>query len=70
MNTIIEEKDQEGNATGDYVKTKITDTYILKVTFPKQSYVNGTLADNTTNFDYADLMEDINIQLTARQKIN
>lgn len=51
-------------------KTKITDTYILKVTFPTQSYVNGVLVDNRTNLDYPDLMEDIKIELTARQKID
>jgi len=37
-----------------------TDTYILEVTFPK-SY--------SSNLEYADLMEDIKIDLTARQKI-
>lgn len=51
-------------------KTKITDTYILKVTFPTQSYVNGVLVDNRTNLSYPDLMEDIKIELTARQKID
>lgn len=51
-------------------KTKITDTYILKVTFPTQSYVNGVLVDNRTNLNYPDLMEDIKIELTARQKID
>lgn len=51
-------------------KTKITDTYILKVTFPTQSYVNGVLVDNRTNLNYPDLMENIKIELTARQKID
>lgn len=51
-------------------KTKITDTYILKVTFPTQSYVNGVLVDNRANLNYADMMEDIKIELTARQKID
>ena len=51
-------------------KTKITDTYILKVTFPTQSYVNGVLVDNRANLNYPDLMEDIKIELTARQKID
>ena len=49
------------DGTGKKVKNKITDTFILKVTFP-QSY-NG-------NQDYADLMEDIKIYLSARQIIN
>lgn len=51
-------------------KTKITDTYILKVTFPTQSYVNGVLVDNRTNLDYPDLIENVKIDLTARQKID
>ena len=70
MNTIVEEKDESGNLTGDYVKKKVIDTYILKVTFPTQSYVNGVLVDNRTNLDYPDLMEDVKIELTARQKID
>ncbi len=51
-------------------KTKITDTYVLKVTFPEQSYVGGVLANNRENLNYPDLMEDIKIDLTARQKID
>lgn len=60
INTINEES----------TKTKITDTYILKVTFPVQSYVNGELTDNRTNLDYPDAIENIKIDLTARQKID
>lgn len=60
INTINEES----------TKTKITDTYILKVTFPLQSYVNGELTDNRTNLDYPDAIENIKIDLTARQKID
>lgn len=70
MNTIVEEKDGEGNPTGDYVKTQITDEYVLKVTFPTQSYVNGVQVNNNENLDYADLIEDVKIELTARQKID
>lgn len=51
-------------------KNKITDTYILKVTFPIQSYVNGELVDNRTILDYPDSIENIQIDLTARQKID
>lgn len=51
-------------------KNKITDTYILKVTFPIQSYVNGELIDNRTILDYPDSIENIQIDLTARQKID
>lgn len=51
-------------------KNKITDTYILKVTFPMQSYVNGELVDNRTILDYPDSIENIQIDLTARQKID
>ena len=69
MNTIVAEVDGDGNPTGDYVKTKITDEFILKVTFPVQSYVNGSLVNNRLNLDYADLIEDIQIGVTARQKI-
>jgi len=42
-------------------KSKITDTFVVKVTFPKEYSVNE---------QYADLMEDIKIDLTARQRIN
>lgn len=69
IDTIQPEKDKDGNETGRNVKNKITDEYVLKVTFPEQSYVNGTLFDNRSNPDYADLMEDVKIELTARQKI-
>lgn len=41
-------------------KNKITNTFTLKVTFPSQY---------STNQEYADLMEDIKINLTARQVI-
>lgn len=51
-------------------KTKITDTYVLKVTFPMQSHVGGVLVNNRENLNYPDLMEDIKIDLTARQKID
>lgn len=51
-------------------KSKITDVYVLKVTFPTQSYVDGVLVDNRVNLNYADLIESIKIDLTARQKID
>ena len=51
-------------------KREITDTYILKVKFPVESYVNGVLVNNRTNLEYPDLMEDIKINLTARQSID
>lgn len=70
INTIVPELDGEGNATGDNIKTRITDTYILKVKFPLQSEVNGEVVNNRENPNYADLMEDIKIDLTARQKID
>ena len=60
MNTIVQELDTDGNPTGDYVKTKVTDTYTLKVTFPQV---------NSANEAYADLMEDIKVELSARQII-
>lgn len=41
-------------------KSQITDTFIMKVTFP---------ANYNANLQYADLMEDIKIDLTARQRI-
>lgn len=44
-----------------YTKSKITDTYTLKVTFPKS---------NSAYEEYADLMEDINIELSARQIVS
>lgn len=69
MNTIVAEVDRNGEPTGDYVKTKITHEYILQVTFPEQSYVNGSIVNNKLNIDYADLIEDIQISVTARQKI-
>ena len=40
--------------------TDSTDTYVLKVTFPKSNY---------TNVDFADLIEDVKIDLTAKQII-
>ena len=55
MDTIKWDEDDE-----KYVKSKITDTYILNVTFPSTF---------STNEQYADLMEDIKIDLTARQVI-
>lgn len=61
MDTIIAELNDSGVATGKYVKTKITDTYTLKVTFPKA---------NSAYEEYADLMEDVNIELSARQVID
>lgn len=51
-------------------KRKVIDTFTLKVSFPEQSYVNGTLVNNRLNLDYPDLIEDIKIDLTARQKID
>lgn len=41
-------------------KTKVTDTYVIKVTFPQE---------NSANLEYADLIEYIKIDLTARQVI-
>ena len=41
-------------------KSSITDTFVIKVTFPKEY---------SANEQYADLMEDIKIDLTARQRI-
>lgn len=41
-------------------KSEITDDFVIKVTFPKQY---------SANLEYADLMEDIKIELTARQLI-
>lgn len=43
-----------------HTKTKVTDTYKIKVTFPQE---------NSANLEYADLMEYIKIGLTARQVI-
>ena len=54
---------------GEFSKGKVTDTYKLKVTFPIQSYVNGTLVNNRANLEYADLIEDVKIELSARQVI-
>ena len=42
-------------------KNPITDTFIIKVTFP---------ANYNANEEYADLMEDIKIDLTGRQRID
>ena len=55
MNTI------QDDGTRKYVKTRITDTYIFKVTFP-QEY--------SANQDYADLIEYVKIDLSARQVIS
>lgn len=41
-------------------KSQITDAFVLKVTFP---------ANYNANEQYADLMEDVKIDLTARQRI-
>lgn len=43
-----------------HAKNKVTDTYIIKVTFPQE---------NSANLEYADLIEYIKIDLTARQVI-
>lgn len=51
-------------------KTKITDEYTLVVKFPTQSYVGGVEVNNRENLNYPDLMEDIKITLSARQKID
>ena len=51
MNTIDNETHQ---------KQKVTDTFIIKVTFPEEY---------SANEKYADLMEYVNIELTARQSI-
>ena len=53
-----------------YTKRKVTDEYTLKVTFPVQSYVNGVEGNNRENPEYADLMEDVKIAVSARQKID
>ena len=50
----------QDDGTGKYVKTRITDTYILKVTFP---------TEYSANQNYADLIEYVKIDLSARQKI-
>lgn len=50
----------KANSLNMLQETDTTDTFILKVTFPK-SY--------SANSEYADLMEDIKIDLTATQKI-
>ena len=60
IDTIIEDKDGNGNGKGTYSKTKVTDTFILKVTFP-QTF--------SSEQEYRDIIEDIQIELTARQKI-
>lgn len=48
----------------------ITDEFIIKITFPEESYVNGSLVNNRQNLEYADLMEDVKIDLSAKQIIN
>lgn len=65
MNTIT---DTDGDGT--YTKSKVTDNYKLKVTFPVESYVNGEIVNNRANLEYADLMEDVKIELSARQVIS
>lgn len=61
-NQLIMEYDAQENG--------ITDEFVIKVTFPKESYVNGSLVNNRQNLDYADLMEDVKIDLSAKQIIN
>lgn len=61
-NQLIMEHDAQENG--------ITDEFVIKVTFPKESYVNGSLVNNRQNLDYADLMEDVKIDLSAKQIIN
>ena len=53
-----------------YAKKEVIDEYTLKVTFPLQTYVNGVEVNNRENPEYADLMEDVKIAISARQKIN
>lgn len=60
MDTVIPEV-EDGEPTGKNIKTKVTDTYTLKVTFP---------LEYSAYLDYADLMENIKIELSARQKIS
>lgn len=55
--------------TSQNQKTKITDIYTLKVSFPEESHVEGIIVNNKDNPNYADLMEDIKIDLKTRQKI-
>ena len=64
MNTI-----QLNAETEKYEKTKVTDTYILKVKFPEQSYVNGVLVNNRADLNYPDLIELVKIDLSARQVV-
>lgn len=52
-------KTTENNLTMDCNNNK-TDTFVVKITFPPEY---------STNADYADLMEDIKIELSARQII-
>lgn len=61
MDTIVPEIDENGNETGKNIKKKKTDNYVLEVEFPVKY---------SANEQYADLMEDIQINLTARQKID
>lgn len=63
MDTIV-------NTDGNNQKTKITDTYVLKVTFPLQTNTNGTVATNRENLEYADLIEDVTISLSSRQVLS
>lgn len=69
LDTVVKEVDDNGVETGKNIKKQVTDTYILKVTFPLQTQVNGTTVNNRENLEYADLMEDVKIALTARQVI-
>lgn len=61
MNTI------QDDGTGKYVKTKITDEYVLKVKFPVGK--TETTYEYRENLEYADLMEDIKIEVSGRQVI-
>lgn len=69
LDTVEKELDGNGVETGKNIKTKVTDTYVLKVTFPLQTQVNGTTVNNRENLEYADLMEDVKIALTSRQVV-
>ena len=69
LDTVVKELDGEGNETGKNIKKQVTDTYVLKVTFPLQTQVNGTTVNNRENLEYADMIEDVKINLTSRQVI-
>ena len=51
----------DGNGDGKYENRKLTDTFVIKVTFPKV---------NSANREYADLIENIKIELSAKQIID